>query len=44
MRLVKQEYPTSCGIACVAMLAERMLLDVPLKKDTKKSLTKLPKY
>ena len=23
MRLVKQEYNTSCGIACVAMLAEK---------------------
>lgn len=40
MRLVKQEYPTSCGIACVAMLAERMLLDVPLKKRHQKVFDK----
>lgn len=36
MRLVKQEYPTSCGIACVAMLAERTLHDVlPNKRHQK---------
>lgn len=40
MRLIKQKYSTFCGIACVAMLAEKILQDVVPNKRHKKVIDK----
>lgn len=43
MRYIKQEFSTSCGIACVAMLAEKNLRKIPLKERHQKVFDKAKK-
>ena len=40
MRYLKQEFSTSCGIACVAMLAAKKLRKIPLKERHQKVIDK----